>query len=251
LRRQKIVNARASGRRALKKEIGKIMKVEIAKSDHEIIYRINGFNPDNEKELEGMFFKKVDNYYEKRYSIESLMFHHDFEQIEKRFDIYINKEFKKEYKKEEFESTLVWIIKNHNKENVKWWLTGSTALFIRGIDVEPHDIDIMTYKTEIDKIEKCIKDYIIEPFHHVTDWVVKGFGVIDYQYRIDYAFEPEEWVDSQGKVDFGLYAQSNLNEIEWNGFKVKVPKIELHIKSNEDRKRYDVVKKINTYIQNK
>jgi hypothetical protein len=93
-----------------------------------------------------------------------------------------------------------------------------------------------------------VQPYIVEPFHHVTDWVVKGFGVVDYGIRLDFAFEPEDWVDGRGPADFGPYAQAHLETVQWQGFAVQVPPVELHIAPNQARGRHDRVQLIYNYL---
>jgi len=106
----------------------------------------------------------------------------------------------------------------------------------------------MTYKTEIRKIEQAFGQHAVEPFQHVADWVVKGFGVVYFNGRIDIAFEPEETVDEYGRVDFGIYAMNHLETIHWRGHSLKVPPVELHILSNRRRKRTNRVQLIEEYI---
>jgi len=83
----------------------------------------------------------------------------------------------------------------------------------------------------------------------VSDWVVKGFGVIDRGVRVDYAFEPESWVDGQGIVDFGPYAEKHLEEVRWRGRVLRVPEVTTHLWPNETRNRSDRVALIRAYLQ--
>lgn len=225
------------------------MRCSILVDDELIRYQVIEKGELTEEQLGGMYYYKTGNIYERTYPKNRLMFNHCFEKICSNYNNFIEKELKNERSIKLLENALLWVIENHEKACVKWWIAGSTALFIRGLKVLPHDIDVMTYKTEIEKINSIVSNYIVEPFHHVTNWVVKGFGVVDYNYRIDYAFEPEDWVDNNGYLDFGSYAEMHLEEIEWKGHKIMVPPIELHLKSNIDRKRSNVVNAIQEYIR--
>jgi hypothetical protein len=131
---------------------------------------------------------------------------------------------------------------------VRWWLAGSGALYVRGLKVKPHDLDVMTYKTEIEALRELVLPHTVEPFHHVTGWVVRGFGVVNYRYRIDFAFEPEDWVDGQGPLDFGPYAEAHIELVNWHGHEILVPPIELHIAPNEARGRQERVALIREYL---
>ncbi|MBN1409726.1 MAG: hypothetical protein JW969_02705, partial [Spirochaetales bacterium] len=151
---------------------------------------------------------------------------------------------------ENLDASLQWLTEGLKRRKVKWWLAGSGALYVRGLEVKPHDLDVMTYKTGIEAIRRMVSPYIVEPFHHVNGWVVKGFGVVHYRTRIDFAFEPEDWVDDNGPVDFGPHAQSHLEKVVWHGHEILVPPVELHIAPNEARGRHDRVALIKNYMSN-
>ena len=99
-----------------------------------------------------------------------------------------------------------------------------------------------------DAVAQVVTPTIVEPFQRVRDWVVKGFGVIDRGVRVDYAFEPEAWVDGQGIVDFGPTAERGLEEIAWRGRTLRVPPLATHLWPNEARGRHDRVALIRAAI---
>jgi len=149
----------------------------------------------------------------------------------------------------DWEGALEAVSEKMLEHNIKWWLTGSAACTVRGINITPQDLDVMTYKTEIKKIEKAFKDFVIEPYTHVTGWVVKGFGVIYLKGRIDMAFDPEESADDYTRSDFGIYAMNNLETVKWKGYDIKVPPVHLHIHSNKVRNRNERVRLIEEHIE--
>ncbi len=224
------------------------MQFKIIVQDKDVVYRAVSREGLSDEQLAGMFYTLAGDYYEKRLPLSAMMFEHDFPKIEERYNAFIKETISRKGTLEDLEKALLWIITEHEKHNIKWWLAGSAALFVRGLNVLPHDIDIMTYKSEISKIHSVVEPYIVEPFHHVSGWVVKGFGVINQGYRVDYAFEPEDWVDSQGYVDFGPYAEKNLEKVEWKGHSINVPPLKLHILSNKLRNRMHIAREIEKYI---
>lgn len=139
------------------------------------------------------------------------------------------------------------IVENHN---INWWLTGSCALCLRGIDIEPHDVDIMLDGNDIEKIKSIFSEYIVEPVSSSKGWVVRYFGVLFMDARIDLAFDPEEFVDNPYPSDFGPHAMKNLEIMEWKGKTVKVPPLNLQLEVNRRRNRDDRVKAIEEYIEN-
>ena len=59
---------------------------------------------------------------------------------------------------------------------VEWFISGSAALAIRGIDVEPRDIDFVT--TEHSAVAEALADALIEPPLRDRDrrWIAASFG---------------------------------------------------------------------------
>ncbi|MBU0936014.1 MAG: hypothetical protein KKI09_15205 [Spirochaetes bacterium] len=224
--------------------------VSITKSNGSIIYRIKENSFTASDAFDKTFYEKDKDSYIRIYQ-SKLMFEHDIEKLNKNYNVFINREYFGFKSIDLIDTALEWICDIHKENNIKWWLVGSAALYIRGINLIPHDLDIMTYLSEINKIKNLVKDVIIEPFHHVTDWATKGFGVIDKNVRIDYAFEPVDNVDLQyGQCDFGNYAEQNLEAFEWHGRKILIPPVHLHIMPNENRNRTERVKMIKDYIRN-
>jgi hypothetical protein len=66
--------------------------------------------------------------------------------------------------------------------------------------------------------------------------------------RIDIASDPQSSVDEPEPVDFGPYAKSKLETITWNGYKVRIPPIELQLNVNKRRHRIERVRLIEEYI---
>lgn len=225
------------------------MKAHIAETPEQIEYIIIDRDDVSDETLPEMFYTLQNGQYRKGYPKDRLMFPHDLTQLESNYNAYLPDELNQERRTlAKLDTALHWVITEFKNQNIRWWLTGSGALYVRGLAVKPHDLDVMTFKSEIAAIREIVTPYIVEPFHHVTGWVVKGFGVINYGYRIDVAFEPEEWVDDNGPADFGPYAQKHLETVTWQGETVLVPPIELQLKSNEVRGRNERVAQIRHYM---
>jgi hypothetical protein len=191
--------------------------------------------------LRAQFYAEADGRFEKRFRHSDLLFAHDFRAIEARWLRYLREAPGRAVTPDAVDRALAWTADRHAEAGIDWWLTGSAALYARGLDLLPHDIDAMTYLRHAAAIGSVVAPSIIEPFHRVTDWVVKGFGVVDRGVRIDVAFEPEAWVDGQGIVDFGPYAERHLEEIVWRGRTLRVPELGTHLWPNEARGRLDRV----------
>ena len=228
------------------------MRFEIRETKDSIEYVLSDRGNITDEQLADMclrhFYSVENGIYIKRFPKDRLMFKHDFEAIEERYNIHQNKALTSGFTDIEFEQALEWVISELGTNDIKWWLAGSGALYIRGFDVSPGDIDIMTYKTEIAKIRDAFTPYIIEPFYHVTGWVVKGFGCIDHSFEIDFGFEPEDSIENDDQVDFGRYAESHLESKKWKSYDVLIPPLETHLLPNERRHRRRIVDMIRKSI---
>jgi hypothetical protein len=226
------------------------MKIQIAETIEDVEFTVLDRENVSEEILSGMYYALQDNVYRKGYPKSALMFPQDLQQMEKNHNEYLVDELDQDKRTlAGLDTALEWLCDEFKQRDVRWWLVGSGALYARGIDVKPHDLDVMTYKTEIPKIREMVAPYIVEPFHHVSGWVVKGFGVVNYCYRIDFAFEPEDWVDGNGLSDYGPYAQAHVEPIQWHGREILVPPIELQIAPNEMRGRHERVALIREYVK--
>jgi hypothetical protein len=225
------------------------MKIKIRETDEQVEFRVIEREGLDDETLQAMFYALKDGVWSKAYPKSALMFPQDLARMEANYNAYIETELHEEKRTQaDLDAALGWLCMELKQRGVNWWLVGSGALYARGLAVKPHDIDVMLDKTEIEKIREMVAPYIVEPFHHVTGWVVKGFGVVNYRYRIDFAFEPEAWVDGQGPADFGPYAQERVEPVAWRGHEILVPPIELQIAPNEARGRHECVALIRAYL---
>lgn len=59
------------------------------------------------------------------------------------------------------------------REGIEWYVGGSTAAWLQGARVAPHDIDLGTTRAGVDRIAELLGDYLIEPVGP-TDWPHSG-----------------------------------------------------------------------------
>ena len=50
-----------------------------------------------------------------------------------------------------------------NNQGIKWMVVGGTSLALQGVDVESHDIDILTNEEGAFRIAELLKEYEVEP----------------------------------------------------------------------------------------
>ncbi|MHB1493384.1 MAG: nucleotidyltransferase domain-containing protein [Thermoplasmataceae archaeon] len=78
---------------------------------------------------------------------------------------------------DKFRETIL-IISEKIPSNVKWAVDGSTSLALQGMDIVPHDIDILTDHNGAYRIQDVFKDAAVKPVSHSsTDRYESDFGV--------------------------------------------------------------------------
>ena len=101
------------------------------------------------------------------------------------------------------------------QDRLDWHVGGSTAAWLLGAKVEPHDIDLGTTRAGVDRIASLLSEYLIEPIA-ATDWpgpgIVRGarafVGTFQEGARVEWAvaIEPrpsvryDEWDGRVGSV---------------------------------------------------
>lgn len=71
--------------------------------------------------------------------------------------------------------TLSFILKELEANKINWVLIGSLNLFLQGVDVEFHDIDIFTDKEGVSRINKIFRYYVIQSISFSETEVFKSF----------------------------------------------------------------------------
>jgi len=115
--------------------------------------------------------------------------------------------------------------------NLDWWTTGKILLPLNGIDTEINDIDFYFHLKDLKRVYDAFSDYIIEPIVSDT-WRSNAFQYYGLAYShctICMFIEPLATLDIPEPVHFGQYASKNLVTVNWNGYDIKVPPIELYI----------------------
>ena len=222
------------------------MRVTFEEVNDDVVYRIADFDPKYERVLQMCYFADDGQGYVKRYPKNTKY----IEKMQRRFRAKAQQMFDQAgyFAEIPWGEALASFCKTMGSEKPDWWLAGSCAMAIRGIPVDPHDIDIMIDSGDVAEVTEIFSDYLIEPIVDTGGWVTKDFGVVFLHARIDIASDPAAILDEPDPVDCGPYAKANLEVVDWEGFKIKVPPVELHLNANKKRGRLDRVAMIERYL---
>jgi len=120
-------------------------------------------------------------------------------------------------------------------EGVDWWLAGSAALAVRGVEVSPRDLDVITDAAGAERLGELLVDALVEPVFAGDGWVARWWGRAFLGARVEWVAEVASSVDDPDPVDFGPVAAANLERLRWRGHDLLVPPLELQLAVAERR----------------
>lgn len=225
------------------------MRFTFEENNDYIVFKVNDFKSKYESVLENSYYTLNNDTYIKKYD-KSWINTTNIDSIKANYlnnaeEMFMQMNYEKPTP---WEDVLMSFIRKVRGKDIDWWLTGSCALCVRGINVNPHDIDIMLHGKDINKIMEIFEDDMIEPLCNSEGWVTKHFAVLFLKARIDLAFDPQECLDISEPSDSGPFAMENLKKVYWRGETISVPPLYLQLNNNKSRGRLDRVKSIENFL---
>lgn len=121
-----------------------------------------------------------------------------------------------------------------------WFLVGSAALAVRGVDVAPGDIDIVTEDGE--GTEDTFRDALIEPPVFDPTWIADWFGRAWLGARVEWAAAIHADLDTwRSPQESGPAARAALELVEWRGHVLPVTPLATQLAVSEHRGLHDRV----------
>jgi hypothetical protein len=222
------------------------MKVSFDEKDGIARYLVSDFDDKYERLLEMCFYEKTKEGYVKRYPAGSKY----LDRMMSRYSEFAPLMFDQlgYFTDVPWEKGLDSFCSLLEGTGVDWWLTGSCAACIRGVPLNPHDIDVMVDSRDVPALTEILKDALIEPIADTRGWLTKDFGVVFLHCRIDIASDPSPALDCPNPADCGPYAKARLETVLWRGHAIKVPPLELQIGVNRARGRVDRVELMERFL---
>jgi hypothetical protein len=110
---------------------------------------------------------------------------------------------------------------------VNWYLVGSTALAVRGLEIAPGDIDLVTDEVGAHSLAELLLDFLIEPVVPVDAWISDWFGRSFFHADVEWVGGVNERADTPEISDFGPVAATRLEPMHWRGHELWVPPLDL------------------------
>jgi hypothetical protein len=107
-----------------------------------------------------------------------------------------------------------------------WWLYGSGALAVRGIDIIPGDLDFAVDDPHY--AGRIFHDLLVEPVTGPLDWVARWIGRAFHGALFEWSAEPTAATDSAPN-EFGRWPLDRLETVTWRGYQVRVPPLDIQL----------------------
>jgi hypothetical protein len=149
-----------------------------------------------------------------------------------------------------WEQALTAFLQIVEHQNIDWWLTGSAALSVRGMDIVPHDFDLVVDDAGAQRLGELLLPYVYEPVVPVHDWICNWFGRAFLYARFEWVGGVHATMDEHGVSDAGPTAASRLDTVIWHGKEVRLPPLDLQMDVSERRGLTDRVEMIQRLVSN-
>jgi hypothetical protein len=147
-----------------------------------------------------------------------------------------------------WEQALELLLGRIEGHQVDWWLTGSGALAVRGLDVAPRDLDLVVDDDGATRLGELLHDALVEPVHR-ADWFCNWWGRAFLDARVEWVGGVRPSADEPLPTDFGPAAAATLERASWHGHTIRVPPLELQLQVNERRGLHDRVERIHALLR--
>lgn len=147
-----------------------------------------------------------------------------------------------------WDQALLTFLTHVEDQPIDWYLVGSAALAVRGVEVHPCDIDICTEEADALRLQDLLVDYLIQPVQESEGGVGRWFGRAFMGAKVEWLGGVTDAADADGISDFGPMAQTCLETVYWCGYPVRVPPLELQLEVSIRRGLYDRADKIRRLI---
>ena len=147
-----------------------------------------------------------------------------------------------------WEEALCEFLRRVDGSGLRWWLFGSAALAVRGIDIAPGDIDVNV--SDADLAGSIFDDLLVTPVEELEGWVARRIGRAFHEAIIEWLSEPHpENDDPANPHEYGPHIARRLESVEWRGYWLRVPPLTAQLATCERRGLDDRVQLIRAALQ--
>ncbi len=133
-----------------------------------------------------------------------------------------------------WDDALLEVLRRVEGEGLDWWLYGSAALAVRGLDVQPGDVDLNVADAEA--AGRRVADVLGAPVARFTGWVAGSAGRAFCHAIVEWLSDPRpELDDPAAPHEQGPFVVDELETVRWRGHEVRVPRLLVQLRVCEER----------------
>lgn len=133
-----------------------------------------------------------------------------------------------------WEDALLAALRRLRGSGVRWWLYGSAALAVRGIDMAPGDIDLHVDDPYV--AGRLFDDVLVTPVERLDGWAATHVGRAFDGAVLEWLAGPHaELDDPDDPHEQGPYVADRIEVVRWRGHDVPVPPLDVQLRTCERR----------------
>jgi len=221
------------------------MKCYCYETETEFVFCAEGANEKQEEGLKDAWWKKNGDRFLKIYpiidTVHSAWYHNaeEKEAIKRNFARLGPSMFDGDF---DWKSILLLLAEKFAENGIEWYIIGSVSEAVRGVQIKPHDLDIIVNTKDFFKVKTLFPENVVEPFvdNHGT-WLVRYFGRLCVDGAIiDIA------ADEKMNLESG---QHRYEKAIWNGIELWVEPLQDRYQVEIGRKRADRINAIEAFME--
>jgi hypothetical protein len=137
-----------------------------------------------------------------------------------------------------WEDALLEFLRRVEGSSLRWWLYGTAALAVRGLDVEPGDVDVNVDDAAL--AGRIFDDVLVTPVQELQGWAARYVGRAFDGAIVEWLSEPYAENDDPARpYEQGPFVADRLETVEWRGQLVHVPPLAAQLRTCERRRLDD------------
>ena len=207
------------------------MKCFCYETESELILCVENAEKKYKDTIRAAYFQEIDNVFIKTFPKDA----NGKELVEKNFPVLGESMFKNE---SDWKEALQVFAEKCSCSGVAWYITGSVSEALIGVNINPHDIDIVVHTKDFYRLKNLFSDFVVEPFSDLKDtWVVRFFSRLCINgVMIDIASDESR-----------NFENHEYSSVSWNGYEIFAEPLHVRYQIELSRNRTDRIKAIEEY----
>ncbi|MCL2700393.1 MAG: hypothetical protein FWE88_01720 [Phycisphaerae bacterium] len=141
----------------------------------------------------------------------------------------------------DWEKVLLLLAQTFTKNGIEWYIFGSVSEAVLGVDINPHDIDIVVHTRDFYIVKDLFRECTVEPLgDNKGSWLIRFFGKLCIEgASIDIAADDKLNLENR---------QRPYEKASWNGYDVSIEPLQARYEVEIQRGRKDRIKAIEAYM---